>query len=92
MDAKLKNFVYQNKTLFWYIPETSLDSISPELLLESILNYCTLDEIKEFFKIFGINNAANVFRNLKGREKFNYKPDVYNYFNLVFDRYVPRNS
>lgn len=92
MDAKLKDFIYQNKSLFWYIPESSLDSISQELLLESILNYCTLDEIKKFFEIFGISNAANVFRNLKGREKLNYKPEVYNYFNLVFDRYVPRNS
>ena len=92
MDAKLRDFVFQNKSLFWYIPESSLDSISSELLLESILNYCTLDEIKVFFELYGINNAANVFRNLKGREKLNYKPEVYNYFNLVFDRYVPRNS
>jgi hypothetical protein len=92
MNQELKDFIYKNKALFWYTPEAGLYRISDELLVETILNYGSLESIKELFSIIGISRASSTFRGLIGRKKGNYFPEVYNFFNIVFDRYVPKHS
>ena len=92
MNQELKDFIYKHKALFWYTPEDGLYRISDELLVETILNYGTLKDITELFRIISIERAALTFRNLIGRKKGNYFPEVYNFFNIVFNKYVPKHS
>ncbi len=90
MTTELKDFIRKNKALFWYTPEAGLERISDELLIETISNYGTMQDVTELFEIIGIERAANTFRNLLGRKKDNYFPEVYHFFNFVFDRYAPK--
>ncbi|GHV06687.1 hypothetical protein FACS189416_7390 [Bacteroidia bacterium] len=92
MSDERKQYIAKHKSLFWYTPEDKKEEISDSLLVETILNYGTLEDVKELIKIMGIDNTANVFFSAKGRMKGNYYPEIYNFFNLIFTRYAQRNS
>ena len=85
---EIKQFIREHSNLFWYTPEDQKESISHELLIETILNYGDLEMIKKLFGLMGIKHGAQVFRNMTGRKKLNFYPEIYNYFSLYFDRYA----
>jgi hypothetical protein len=85
---EIKQFIRGHSNLFWYIPEDKKEEISKELLVETILNYGTLDDFRELVKIFGVQQLANIFFGTKGRKKLNYYPEIYHYFSLVFKKYA----
>ena len=85
---EIKAFIRENSSLFWYTPEDKKEDISPEFLVETILNYGSLEDIKKLISIIGINEMSKVFFNAKGRKKLNYYPEIYNYFELFFTKYA----
>lgn len=87
-----KELIRKNKALFWYIPEKKKEDISDSLLVETLLNYGSLNDVKELFDTLGIDRVAKVFYSVKGRQKGNYSPVIYNYFSLVFNRYAPQGN
>ena len=88
---EIKQFIREHSALFWYIPENKKEEISQELLIETTLNYCELNDIKRLIGIMGIETISDVFFNLQGRKKLNYFPEIYNYFSLLFRKYAQRN-
>jgi hypothetical protein len=58
------------------------------VLVEFILNYGSLEDVKELFRIMGIKQVAEVFYQATGRKKLNYYAEVYNFFNLFFKKYA----
>ena len=91
-DPRIKTFIREHSTLFWYTPEDKKEEISPELLVETILNYGSLQDIRSLFEIIGLNEVAQIFFSAKGRKKLNYYPEIYNFFSLYFNRYAQRDS
>ena len=85
---ELKNFIRKNGSLFWYTPEDKGEKVTDELLVETMLNYGTLDQIKELFLLMGIRTVSEIFRKMTGRKKLNYFPVIWNYFDLYFDKYA----
>ena len=85
-------YIKQRASLFWYTPEAKKSEISDSLLVETILNYGTMDDVKALFDLMGIEKVADVFFSAKGRQKLNYYPQIYNFFTLVFNRYVPQRN
>jgi len=85
---EVKEFIRQHSDLFWYTPADKKEDIGPELLLETILNYGTLDDIRSLLKIWGTGETAKVFYSAEGRKKLNYFPEIYNYFSLYFKKYA----
>ena len=85
-------YIKQHASLFWYTPEAKKSEISDSLLVETILNYGTMEDVKALFDLMGIEKVADVFFSAKGRQKMNYFPQIYNYFTLVFNRYVPQRN
>ena len=83
---ELKAFIRQNSSLFWYTPDNKKEEISPEFLVETILNYGSLDDVKTLLKLMGTNEVAKIFFSAEGRKKMNYYPEVYNFFSLFFKR------
>jgi hypothetical protein len=77
----LKQLIRKNAYLFWYTKEF-------------FLNYADKEQIKELFKIVGIDNAATEFFKqieLTGARS-NYIPQLQNYFSLYFKKYAPQYS
>ena len=83
-----EDLILKHSGLFWYIPEGRKADISDNLLVETLLVYGTLDDFRELVNTLGLARVADIFRSAKGRQKGNYDPATYNYFTLVFDRYV----
>ena len=88
----IKDFIRKHEALFWYSPEDKTETVSDELLVETIINYGTLDSIHQLFETFGLQNTASIFRNMTGRKALNIYPELRNFFDLYFDKYAPRNS
>ena len=85
---EIKAFIRQNSSLFWYTPDDKKEEISHEFLVETILNYGDLKNIKTLLRIMGIEETSRIFFSAEGRKKLNYYPEVYNYFSLLFSRYA----
>jgi len=92
MTEELKQYIERHKTYFWYTPENKKEDISESLLVENILNYGTLDDVRQLIQIMGINNVANIFFSAKDRKKLNYYPEIHNFFSHVFAKYAQKHS
>jgi len=88
----LKDFIRENGSLFWYTPEDKGEKVTDELLVETMLNYGSLEQIQSLFDLMGVREVGEIFRNMTGRKKMNYFPQVWNYFDLYFIKNVPGNS
>lgn len=87
-----KQYINEHRNLFWYTPESKKETISDSLLLETVLNYGSMDDCRQLIKMMGVDYAADVFFSAKGRQKLNYYPEIYNFFSLVFNRYAQRDT
>ncbi|MDR1089155.1 MAG: hypothetical protein LBL23_07810 [Coriobacteriales bacterium] len=90
-DKAVKDYIRQRSHLFWYSPEDKGETVSDSLLVEQVLNYGTMGDVKSLFQLMGVNKVAEVFFtsiNLSERRKNNYSPVMVNYFTLLFDRYA----
>jgi hypothetical protein len=85
---EIKAYIRENGNLFWYTPEEKKEDISLEFLVETILNYGDLNNIRTLINIIGINEITRIFFSAEGRKKLNYYPEIYNFFSLVFSRYA----
>jgi hypothetical protein len=88
---EIKAFIRKRSNLFWYIPEDKKEDIDEEVLVEFILNYGTMDDVKELFRIMGIGKVAEVFFrtiSMSERRKGNYHDLTVNYFTLFFNKYA----
>ena len=91
---EIKAFIRENSHLFWYTPEDKKEEISPEYLVETILNYGDIVAIKKLFAYYGVKKVSEIFFdsiNMSNRRKGNFHELTINYFTLFFKRYALRN-
>ncbi|MEI7587706.1 hypothetical protein [Runella sp.] len=88
----IETYIRQHRSLFWSVSDDKLSDISDVLLVETILNYGTLEDVRELIKIKGLKSvAATFYKTTVSRNRNNYFPEVANFFNLYFKRHVPGN-
>jgi len=87
----INQFILEHSHLFWYIPGDKKEEISHELLVETILNYGNLDDIRQLIKLMGIGHVSEVFFGAGERKKLNYYPEIHHFFSLVFNKYAQGN-
>ena len=59
-----EQFIDENAVLFWYIKKDKLHNISDEVLVEFILSYADLPQIKEMIDIVYFRKAESYFADL----------------------------
>ena len=87
----VKDFIETRKELFWYTSGDKRETVSDELLIETILNYGTMADVLQLLKIMGKKTVAQLFFNSinqSERRKNNYHELTLNYFTLLFNRYA----
>ena len=89
---EIKAIIKANRHLFWYTPEEKKGEISEDLLLETILNYGTLESSIHLIDVMGKAHVLNKLTAAKGRKKNNYYPEIYNFFLLYLKSNVQKNS
>ncbi|MBC7694115.1 MAG: hypothetical protein H7141_01575 [Burkholderiales bacterium] len=84
-----EQFIDENAVLFWYIKKDKLHAISDEVLVEFILSYADLPQIKELFKIVGEQKVAKIVENnivkVKEKKRQNYRLSILNMFGKYFE-------
>ena len=88
---EVKTFIRQHSSLFWYTPENKKEEISPEFLVETILNYGNLEDVRQLINIIRTDRFAQIFYSLNGRKKLNYYPEIYHFFSLLVKKYEHSN-
>ncbi|MDR2475754.1 MAG: hypothetical protein LBD45_07830 [Bacteroidales bacterium] len=87
----VKDFINEYEAWFWYSGGDKRDTVSDELLVETVLNYGNMKMVKQLFQIMGIKNVADIFFreiNQSERKKHNYNELTLNYFTLLFNQYA----
>ena len=90
--SELKAFIKEKSSLFWSVPEDKKEEISPGVLVETILNYGSMDDVRKLISLMGIDEVSRIFFSARGRQKLNYYPQIYNYFSLLFRKYAQGSS
>ncbi|MDO8512386.1 MAG: hypothetical protein Q7S57_03875 [bacterium] len=80
------DFVRKRKHLFW--STKNYDGLSNGAIIEGVLNYGDMDDVRELFKLIGIKEVAKIFREQTNRPRVNYDPKIINYFSLYFKKYA----
>lgn len=85
----LQSFIKKRKYLVWWVKNPG--KLSPEPIVEAVLNYGEWDDVQKLIKILGMKKVAKIFREKSkpspmGRQ--NYRQDVKHYFHLYFNRYA----
>lgn len=76
------NFIKRNDHLFWYTPMEEKQNISEQMLVEFIINFGTLENIKELIQLYGVPKMQKLLLEFKGRKKQNIYPEL---FHLVYE-------
>ena len=80
------DFVRKRKHLFW--STKNYDGLSNAAVVEGILNYGDMNDVRELISLLGIEEVAKTFRENTNRPRINYFPEVKNYFQLYFQKYA----
>ncbi len=85
----IKQYIQEHQALFWSVPKEKKEEISEILLIETILNYGTWEDVMELFEVVGLHRAANIFfKASENRTRHNFLPQVENYFKIYFQRHA----
>ncbi|MFH0792090.1 MAG: hypothetical protein V1905_02655 [bacterium] len=82
----LQNFIKKRPYLVWYTK--NFDQLSQEAIVEAVLNYGDMNDVRKLISILGIQETAKIFREQTNRARINYRPEVVNYFRLYFQKYA----
>ena len=82
----INDFIKKRPYLIWYTKD--YDKLSPETIVEAVLNYGDWDDVKKVIEILGIRKTASIFRKKSKQKRCNYHPEVKNYFRLYFNKYA----
>ncbi|MEK7586608.1 MAG: hypothetical protein AAB453_01935 [Patescibacteria group bacterium] len=82
----LGDFVRKRKYLFW--STKNYDGLSSAVVVEGVLNYGDMNDVRELITLLGIKEVAKIFRENTNRPRINYRPEVKNYFQLYFQKYA----
>ncbi len=87
-NEEIKQFIRDHSGLFWYIKPEAKERISLEFLVETILNYGSLGDVKKLFELIGLKETAKIFFRRSTMKRNNYFPQVKNYFTMYFNRHA----
>lgn len=82
----LGDFVRKRKHLFW--STKNYDGLSKGAVIEAVLNYGDMEDVRALIALLGIQDVAKIFREQTNRPRVNYLPEVRHYFQLYFKKYA----
>ena len=84
----MKRFIKKRHYLWWSVPEDKKENLKPEAVVEALLNYGDIKDIKELFDLMGIGPVAAIFMRQIAGPRPNYKPQTINFFRQYFQRHA----
>ena len=85
---EMKRFIKKHEHLWWWVPEAKKEYLKPESVVEALLNYGDVKDVKELFDLLGIKQVAAIFERQIAGPRPNYKPQTINFFRQYFKRHA----
>jgi len=86
MNKDIKQFIRENKVLFWGVKPEEKENISLNVLVETILNYGNEKSVRTLFDLIGVKTVSEIFfRQISGKRS-NYHKRTKHFFQLYFRR------
>jgi len=82
----LNSFIQKRPYLVWSTQNHKY--LSPGAIVEAVLNYADLDDVKKMIAILGHRETARIFQKQIKSKRCNYRPEIKNYFQLYFKKYA----
>jgi len=87
-NPEMKQFIKKHRNLWWWVPEDKKEHLKPETVVEAILNYGDIKDVKELFDLLGIKQVAAIFERQIAGPRPNYRPQTINFFKQYFKRHA----
>ena len=88
---ELREFIKEHSYLWWWVPEEKKENLSLDSVVEAILNYGNIKDIKRLFDLIGTEKTAEIFFKQISGIRPNYSKRTINFFKLYFHRHAQRN-
>ena len=82
----IKGFIKARPYLVWYTRD--FKRLSPEAIVEGVLNYGDFADVKKIIAILGVKKVADIFSKQLKKKRVNYDAKIINYFKLYFAKYA----
>ena len=82
----LTQLILAKPHLAWYVKDKQ--NLSPESMLEHILNYGNWDDYILAERALGIHSTEAIFEKLKTKKRVNLRPQTISYFERYFEKYA----
>jgi hypothetical protein len=76
--------------IFWDIPKESIDNLSNESLIERLLNYGDMDQLRSIVK--DKEEFKKNYLRIRNQKRCNLFPEVVNYIDLYLNKNAQRNT
>jgi hypothetical protein len=86
----LTPLIREHDYLFWWIPKHQRENLSPEAVVEAVLNYGGEKTVGQLLDILGVDQVADIFYRQTARHRSNYKPRTIHFFQLYFQKHAKR--
>ena len=83
---KAREYIKIRPYLVW--STKNYEDLSPEFIVESILNYGDWNDFLFIKEFFGIKNLSQIFEKISKRRRVNLRPQTVNYFKMFFSKYA----
>ena len=92
MQSSLYQLVKENRSLFWSVGEDKLEDLDENVVVETILNFGNLENVKKLFSLLGTSRVADIFYSQISHQRNNYYLPVSYFFDKYFKRHVQKYS
>lgn len=83
---QLGAFIKKRPYLIWYT--RNYEGLSPESIVEAVLNYGDWDDVQKLIGILGIKKTAIIFQKQIKQKRCNYHKKSKHYFSLYFKKHA----
>ena len=83
---KARELIKNKPYLVW--STKNYDKLSPESILENVVNYGDWPDFTKLTEIFGIKQTAELFKKVKDKQRTNLRPQTTNYFTKYFEKHT----
>lgn len=76
----------KNSKIFWDIPKEKVSQLSDDAMLERILNYGDMDQLREVLK--NKEDFKKIYSKIRNKKRTNLSPLVINYIDLYLKKHA----
>jgi hypothetical protein len=84
----LKQYIRKHSSLFWDVREEAKENLSLNAVVETMLKYGHISDIRELFDLVGIRRISEIFHEQTSRNRMNYPRRTVHFFSQYFARHA----